>query len=126
MASGVAQKYADGTDSGWQPLTSDNMIGTIYYRKIGNQVTVRSYGNFASSTIGAGKALQLATIPSGYRPVDAVGMSAITNSGSTYDRVFPVMVMSTGAIWIYANGDGPIAGGSSGLRINFIATYLTD
>lgn len=40
MASGTILKYADGTDSDWQPITDSTYTGTIYIRKIGSIVTV--------------------------------------------------------------------------------------
>lgn len=48
MASGLIPKYADGTDTGWLEVPSltssdDGFTGTMYYRKVGNVVTVMAY-----------------------------------------------------------------------------------
>ena len=56
MASGTINKYMDGTDSGWKYITgeagdSKPFNGTIYYRTIGNIVTIQTSGTYLKTTL---------------------------------------------------------------------------
>ena len=71
MATGIIQKHADGTDSGWIKLSNDETIytGDIMYRKIGNRVDVCFFGLSVVSEFTPGSSnLDLGTLPTGYRP----------------------------------------------------------
>ena len=128
MATGTIKKYMSGTDTGWienNGVSGDSktFIGSIFYRKIGDIVFVRAYGLTAKTEISAGSYIELMQLPSAYRPVQSTGTSAMTNSSSGYDRVFPVLVSGNGQIYVYANSDGPI---STNIKINFNFVYSAD
>lgn len=128
MATGVIMKYLDGTDSGWienKGVEGDSKLytGSIFYRKIGSIVFVRGYGVRVKSNLSVKSSIELMQLPSGYRPVNSTGISAMTNFSSNYDRVFPVLIASSGQIYVYANADGAI---TTSMNINFNFVYTVD
>lgn len=128
MATGKIKKYTDGIDSGWienKGIEEDSKsyTGSIFYRKIGSIVFVRGYGIRVKSNIAIKSYVELMQLPTGYRPISSTGTSAMSNSASNYDRVFPILIASSGQIYVYTNADSAI---TTSMNINFNFVYTVD
>lgn len=113
------QLYADGSDSGWQSITnSDVFTGTIYYRVLGELVTVVAYGLTlkADWTSGAYKTLSDSGMSSA-KPYDSLAAFG----GNRNKTIMATVGSSTGAIMIYKNQTDTWATTDS---ISFFITYL--
>ena len=68
MATGVVQKYADGTDTGWTPVSvakddATTFYGTIYWRRVGCTVTVVGYQIKLKSALTTSAVVLLRNLP---------------------------------------------------------------
>lgn len=127
MATGTIKKYMSGIDTGWQVNKgvdgdSKTFTGNIYYRKQGNIVFIRAYGVKSKTDIAARSYIELMQLPSGFRPGDSTGTSAMTNDNIGGIRVFPVLISGGGQIYVYAN-DIVLP---SSAKINFSFVYSAD
>ena len=112
----------DGTDSGWLEITDDSFTGKIYYRKIGNIVTVLTTGiTLTSALTGTQKSVKLSNggVPSGFRPKESFMYTGIVPN---ITEVYSVGITTAGVIYFYnRNNDG----WTTQQNIGFSVTYIT-
>lgn len=117
MASGTINKYMDGTDSGWKPLTGENLNGTLYYRRIGNIFQIKNTSWIRlNEELGSGAYRILATIPAADRPGGVMFGMAYKNASP-----YPILAVKveSGNITLYNSSTSTITA-SQNLLLNVI------
>lgn len=106
MASGTISKYADGTDTGWVPITKDSTYmsedGILQYRKIGPIVEVRG-AEVKLKSASERTWILLGQVPSGYRPTQ-YSAAAVNIEG----EAFSGYVHTNGNIFLYRGSSSVI------------------
>lgn len=109
MASGMINKYADGSESGWKSYANaDVFTGTMYYRKIGSmvEISISPWFKLVNEVAGGSYITIVPTnsIPVGYRPSKDVMGSCFINTGTVPNRSAPTRITTSGSIVIYSPG----------------------
>lgn len=125
MATGSIPKYAAGEDSGWLSYAGSSadpqvFSGTIYYRRIGNFVSISANNLKLINEIAAGGNKTLWSLPVGYRPDHYVDFSLC--SGRIDKPAVVIMNPTTGQIQIYANQDAIVPANQN---LHLEATFIT-
>lgn len=87
MATGVTQKYADGTDSGWIEITHANITGSINLRRIGNIVTIYASGLYLKNDFSSGYSVTIGEVPQDCCPHSQINIPAGNSSKSGIIRI---------------------------------------
>lgn len=121
MATGTIPKYADGTDTGFQEITSDAFSGTIRYRVIGKMVEVTCYGLTLTSALTtsnvslvSGENSPLANYP----PIESKAFAA-----GNRDALGEAIIYTSGGIRFYKPTS--VSEWSTSATIQFSAFYFT-
>ena len=122
MGSGSIPKYADGTDSGLLSYTnSSKFSGTIYYRRVGNLVTVQGNNLKLASTLSGGSFETLGSnVLAAFPPVNQVNVPA-GNSARFGQLRISASSSSPGTIYFFTDSE---SWGTSA-NIHFALCYMT-
>ena len=117
MATGTIPKYADGIDSGWIAFDkgSNTYSGTVYYRKAGNIVYLRS-DNLKNITGD----VAFGYLPNAYKPVSDLYFSVFSGYPAYKEQMY-LRIYSGGAVQLnLMSGETVTSNTTIGIMVSYI------